>query len=251
MDVDPLVEASLDVVLGHATFTRGIMEAVRSKPSKLNKEDIANIGANTERLTAIVGLLVARVATAEGKLAEAQRSTTSHPPPVHEDPTNTYAMKLKLERSQEARAVPVRQGPVVAVYPADDQRDALKTASETKQLLKATVHPAKIGVTINGIRPCGNGGVIIQTGSAKAAEALKKAIPPAEPKDRLPLISLSGAENTDKFEEVVGMLYEQNLQDSQWTASALQKDLKPLFRRQQAGLKKPHRENRAYIQIHV
>ena len=240
--LDPLTEAPLESVLGTATLhTRGIMEAVRSKTSKLNKDETANIGANTERLTAIVGLLVARAAAAERKLEELRRTVPSpiasaSPPQVAQV---TYANTLKLGKSQEARAVPVRQGPSVAVYPAADQREKLKTAADTKLVLKTAVQPAKIGITISSIRPCGNGGVIVQTGMAKAAEALKKAIPPTlrtlEPKDRMPLISLSGAEQTENFEEIIENLYEQNLEESEWTLTSLQRELKPLFRRQRGG----------------
>ena len=240
--LDPLTEAPLESVLGTATLhSRGIMDAVRSKTSKLNKDEIANIGANTERLTAIVGLLVARAAAAERKLEELRRTVPSpiagaSPPQVAQP---TYANTLKLGKSQEARAVPVRQGPSVAVYPAEDQREKLKTAADTKMVLKSSVQPAKIGVTISSIRPCGNGGVIVQTGSAKAAEALKKAIPPtlraAEPKDRMPLISLSGAEQAEKFEDLINNLYEQNMEDSRWTVDSLKNELKPLFRKRRAG----------------
>ena len=133
----------------------------------------------------------------------------------------------------------MRQGPAVAVYPAEDQREKLKTAADTKLVLKTLVQPSKIGVTISSIRPCGNGGVIVQTGSAKAAEALRKAIPPtlraAEPKDRLPLISLSGAEQTEKFEDLVEQLFEQNLADTEWNIASLRKELKALFRKRRAG----------------
>ena len=88
--VDPLTEAPLEGVLGHATYhTKSIMEAVRSKTSKLNTEEIASIGANTERLTAIVGLLVARLAATESKLEEAQRGapvSAGFVPPPQEVP---------------------------------------------------------------------------------------------------------------------------------------------------------------------
>ena len=64
-DVDPLAGASIERLAGMATAaTRGIMEAVRSKTSKLNKDEVATIGAQTERISAVLVHLALRVAAA-------------------------------------------------------------------------------------------------------------------------------------------------------------------------------------------
>uniref|UniRef100_A0A2A4J916 Uncharacterized protein n=1 Tax=Heliothis virescens TaxID=7102 RepID=A0A2A4J916_HELVI len=82
--------------------THGIMEAVRSRTSKLNKEEIATIGSHTERLSAVVTHLALRLAAAERRCAELESRPREHA--ASERVTPSYASALKLPRRQEGIA---------------------------------------------------------------------------------------------------------------------------------------------------
>ena len=95
-EADSLSAASVEFLAGLATGTsRGIMEAVRSKTSKLNKDEIAAIDAHTERLGAVVTHLMLRLAAAEAAMqrrAAAGLGRDSVPVPIARAPGPSVAM---------------------------------------------------------------------------------------------------------------------------------------------------------------
>ncbi|KAJ8712621.1 hypothetical protein PYW07_005463 [Mythimna separata] len=223
------------------------MDAVRAKTSKLNKDEIAAIGAHTVRLGAVIMQLSLRVAAAEQRAAIAEErsqaggtqsdqllaASTSAPP-------RSFANALKLGRGQEPVPIVRPPGPSVVIYPAEGQREALKTADDTRRVLLDAVRPGQLGLQIAGVRRVGNAGVVVQTTSAAAADTLRRAVPPTlrtvEPTERCPLIALTGIDKEATMEAVIRDLKEQNLHESdEWTTERLGRELRLVFRRGRHG----------------
>lgn len=231
--VDQLADAPLEQLAGMATAsTQGIMEAVRSRSSKLNKDEIAAIGSHTERLSAVVTHLALRLAAAERRSAQLENQPRTS---ATLDATPTYASALKLPRRQETIHMVPNPGPMLAVYPAEESAE-LKTAEDTKAALKKAVDPTKLWVQVAKVRKVGNAGVLVQTTSQAAASRLKEAMPPtlrvAEPKRKQPLICLNRLEGNPTYEEVLTALHEQNLKDHQkWPLDRVLREAKGLFKK--------------------
>ncbi|KAJ2937228.1 hypothetical protein O0L34_g19308 [Tuta absoluta] len=72
--------------------------------------------------------------------------------------TPTFADILRMT-GKASRPKPQQPGMTVAIYPAEEN-EKIKTAKETKALLKASVNPQEIGVQVSRLRKVGNGGVL-------------------------------------------------------------------------------------------
>ncbi|XP_063899514.1 uncharacterized protein LOC126054472 [Helicoverpa armigera] len=143
-----LVNASVECLAGLATAsTQGIMEAVRSKSSKLNKDDIASIGAYTERLSAVITHLTVRLASAE---SAARRPVAVHevmPPagPVTQTlscdvAAPNYAAVLKMPKGRPLVALE-KKGPAVIFYPNTEK---ISSSEETlKELREKKARPRR------------------------------------------------------------------------------------------------------------
>uniref|UniRef100_A0A2H1VP52 SFRICE_041618 n=1 Tax=Spodoptera frugiperda TaxID=7108 RepID=A0A2H1VP52_SPOFR len=240
---DPVTSAPVEQLAGLATAsTKGIMEAVRGKTSKLNKDEIAAIGAHTERLGAVVTHLLLRLATAEREPAVARekgrenlnQEAPRHIPPAG-GPVRSFANTLRLGRDNAPVPIMRPPGPAVVIFPAEDQKERLKTAEDTRRALRTAVQPAKLGIQIAGLRKVGNAGVVVQTTSAAAAERLRKAVPDTlratEPAARQPLIALTGIDKGATLEDVIADIKEQNLREEEWTKEKIGGALRVVFKR--------------------
>ncbi|KAH9628491.1 hypothetical protein HF086_015766 [Spodoptera exigua] len=240
---DPLAVAPTEQLAGLATgSTRGIMEAVRGKTSKLNKDEIATIGAHTERLGAVITHLIMRLVAAE-RAAEraaagqaAMRASTGFAPVAPSAVPITFADALRLGKGSAPVPIPRPAGPSVAIYPAEGHREELRTADDTRRLLRTAVKPQELGIQIAALRKVGNAGIVVETTSAAAAEKLKRAVPDslraADPVARRPLIALTGLDRGTTVEGLITDIKEQNLMDQQdWTLEKLGAQLKVLYKR--------------------
>ncbi|CAB3258317.1 unnamed protein product [Arctia plantaginis] len=242
VDVD-LADAPAQRLAGMATAaTKGIMEAVRSKTSRLNKDEVAAIGAHTERLSAVIAHLAIRLAAAKAASSSTVGSLQTRTSGSDAKGTGvvSYSDALKLRKGAVPMPIPKRLGPAVVIYPSEETREEVKTAEDTKRLLRSAVDPSKLGVQIEGVRKVGNAGVLVQTTSREEAEVLKKAMPKSlrvgEPRERRPLVALSGMETGLPFDAVLTKIKEQNLEeDGQWPLEKLKTDMKLLFTRKRGN----------------
>ncbi|CAB3252397.1 unnamed protein product [Arctia plantaginis] len=243
VDVD-LADVPAQRLAGMATAaTKGIMEAVRSKTSRLNKDEVAAIGAHTERLSAVIAHLAIRLAAAEAASSSTVGSsleTRTSGSDAKRTGVVSYSDALKLSKGAAPMPIPKRLGPAVVIYPSEESREEVKTAEDTKRLLRSAVDPSKLGVQIAGVRKVGNAGVVVQTTSREAAEVLKKAMPQSlrvgEPRERRPLVALSGMETGLPFDAVLSKLKEQNLEEeAQWPLEKLKAEMKLLFTRKRGN----------------
>ena len=235
--IDSLAEATVAALTGLATSaTQGIMDAVRAKTSRLNKDEVAAIGSHTERLSAVIAHMAVRLAAAEAKLA-AQPIVAAPPTQPREV---TYANMLKLPQYKEPVEMGAREeGPVLAFYPAADKAGEIKSADDTKAVLKKAIDPAKLFVQVSRVRKVGNAGVVVQTTNEAAASRLKDAMPPslrvAEPKRRQPLICFHRLDGNPKFEEVLIALHDQNFrEDDAWPLDRIRSEAKGAFKKNRA-----------------
>lgn len=235
---ETLADASVEGLTGLATgATKGIMDAVRSKTSKLNKEEIATIGAHTERLGAVIAHMALRLAAAEAKL---QAQSIAQPAGPVRAPEVTYAQRLKLPRRQEPIEISQKdEGPVLVFGPAAESEATMKTAEDTKAELKKAIDPAKIWVQVSKVRKIGNARVVVQTTSTGAASRLKEAMPAtlrvSEPKRRQPLVCLNRIDGDPSFEDVLVALRDQNYRDDPvWTLEKIRKEASGAFKKHRA-----------------
>lgn len=237
MEVDELTKASVETLTGIATAsTRGIMKAARDKASRLNKDEVAAIGAHTERLTAVVAHLAMRLAAAEAKL-----EAPGYRPPVATPTTpmparTSYAETLKLPTAKPALAIE-RKGPAVLFYPNSDN---IKSSDQTKKELQEKVRPAAQGIQIQAVRRVGNAGIVVQTASTEAAKRLKDAAPSTlksiDPRVRRPLVAVGSLSSDPTFEELINDLHRVNLaEDPAWPLSKLKEDSKLAFKKGRKG----------------
>lgn len=239
---DPLAVAPVTTLASMATASsKGIMDAVRSKTSRLNKDEVAAIGCHTERLCAVVQHLTLRLIEAENRARAAPpTSLAGGILAQQQQQRQSYAGALKL--SQRADLVPIRgaTGPAIAIYPAEGATTTLKTAEDTKAALKKAIDPAKIGVNIDRLRKVGNAGVVVQTTSVAAAGRLREAVPATmrvtESKKRQPMVCLSAVEGDPGYEAVIEALYEQNFKENaQWPLERVKKEMKGAFKKRRQG----------------
>ncbi|PZC73932.1 hypothetical protein B5X24_HaOG208504 [Helicoverpa armigera] len=140
---------------------------------------MAAMGVHTERLLAVVTHLTLRQAAAE-------KAALCKQPAVVTPARTTFANALRLGSKTAPVPIVPPSGPAVAIYPAEDQRETLKTAD---------INSAQLGVQIHSVRKIGNAGLLVSTTSPAAAAALKSAVPAtlraAEPAVREPLVALT------------------------------------------------------------
>ncbi|CAK1553307.1 unnamed protein product [Leptosia nina] len=130
-----------------------LMAAASSSTSKLNKADIAAIGTQVQRLTAIVATLGAKLGEErlrahklEGALAQASAATTTGLAPASAPTIITrYADVLRVGGGA-TKPKPVAVGKVLAFYPKPEAAESLKTADDTKAALKSSLDPRALGV---------------------------------------------------------------------------------------------------------
>lgn len=232
-DLDVEEDATPTRLASMATnHTKGIMEAVRAKSSKLNKDEIAAIACHTERLSAIITHLVVRLAAQ--KTAPVQPAHT--PAAMMGPPMAPYAAALKLGKKSQPVPIPPCPGPTVAIYPAEDQKEIIKTAEDTKKVLRSAMDPSSLKVQIHGVRKVGNAGVVIQTTSERAAEKVRKALPAtlraATTVARRPVMSLAGFDINTGYEDMVVKMKDQNFEeDPRWTPESIKSNIKKMYQR--------------------
>lgn len=177
-----------------------------------------------------------RLAAVEGKLA-AQPIAAAPPTQPREV---TYANMLKLPQHTEPVEMRVREeGPVLAFYPAVEKVGEIKSADDTKAVLKKAIDPAKLLVQVSRVRKVGNAGVVVQTTSEAAASRLKDAMPPslrvAEPKRRQPLVCFHRLDGNPMFGEVLKALHDQYFrEDDTWPLDRIQSEAKGAFKKNRA-----------------
>ncbi|GBP96678.1 hypothetical protein EVAR_90003_1 [Eumeta japonica] len=71
----------------------------------------------------------------------------------------SYASALRLPGRERADKK-TESGPVLAIYPVAEQIDNIKTAEETKTLLKNAINPASMQVQVTKVRKVGRAGVV-------------------------------------------------------------------------------------------
>lgn len=233
---------------------RGIMEAVMHASSRINKNDIADIGRHVEKMGAIVAALTVRLAEAELRACKAELAAASHKlaaataaatvavsnPTTTTQPCESYSSVLRFS-GQVSRPKPTQnQGRVFAIYPAEKEADKIKTAEQTKVLLKTSVNPQALGVQVSGIRKVGNAGIVLHTTTVEAADKLKKAIPATlriqEPKERAPLVAVLNVSGDVENSSFVKQIVEQNFADDPaWSGGKAEKDLQVAFKKWRRG----------------
>ncbi|KAJ2945050.1 hypothetical protein O0L34_g1950 [Tuta absoluta] len=177
---------------------------------------------------------------AELEKAKAQKTMAPAQVPIPAQPQGSsvpsFASILRMT-GQASRPKPQQPGMTVAIYPAEGN-DKVKTAEETKALLKASVNPQNIGVQVSRLRKVGNGGVFLQTTSAESAEKLKKALPDtlraSEPKERAPLVAVINVEgdiqDNEAFKED---LIKQNFEEAE--RDSISKGMEVAFKKWRRG----------------
>lgn len=141
----------------------------------------------------------------------------------------TYADKLRDRPS----------GPALAFYPAEGNND-LKTAEDTKALLKKSVAPATLGINIQAVRKVGKAGVVVQTRTKEDAQRLRQAAPislrVAEANKRNPLVALRNVEGDPELADVLPAIQEQNFAgDAKWTTEAIASNCRLAFKKGRRG----------------
>ncbi|GBP65860.1 Uncharacterized 50 kDa protein in type I retrotransposable element R1DM [Eumeta japonica] len=127
--------------------------------------------------------------------------------------------------------------PRVNIAPQDDFADNIKTAEETKKVLKSAMDPTALQVQVSKVRKVGRAGVVVQTTSVKAADKIKKAVPPTlrvtEPRSRRPLVALRNLSGDPSGEAVMTGLFEQNLRikHPEWPLERLVKNCRVAFKK--------------------
>lgn len=245
-DQDPMAEASVAQLVSIATSsTKGIMEAVKAKSSRLNKEEIAAMGAYTERLASVITHLTLRLAEAEKRTADTIRAQEVAPPtaPTREGvqmaagPPVTYADRLRMGARSTPKPVP--GGPTLAIYPVEKD-GVLKTAEDTKAFLQKTINPTALGIQVSRLRRVGNAGVVVQTTTADAADKIKGALPPTvrvtEPQARKPLVAIVNVEGDMEGRELLNAVYAQNIgKATDITEGQFKQDCRVAFRKTRQG----------------
>ncbi|GBP77291.1 hypothetical protein EVAR_31723_1 [Eumeta japonica] len=120
----------------------------------------------------------ALIITAKLEAARASRAGLSGSEAVATDQPRSYASALRLPGRERAAVRKPESGPVLAIYPIAEQLENIKTAENTKQLLKSAIDPASMQVQVTKVRKVGRAGVVIQTTSAESADKIRKAVPP-------------------------------------------------------------------------
>lgn len=122
---------------------QSIMKIVTGSLSRLNKQDSNAVSAHIQDTLAVIAALNIKLCDTELDLAEeklkvakAQAMATQSEATTIVKPANTYASALKLIKKGEPTPMPTTKGPTLAFYPVPEQADVIKTAEDTKAVLK-------------------------------------------------------------------------------------------------------------------
>ncbi|GBP63892.1 Uncharacterized 50 kDa protein in type I retrotransposable element R1DM [Eumeta japonica] len=199
---------------------KAISALVAGPGSKLNKADISNVAAYGHEILVVVAALNLRGSEA-----------------VATDQPQSYASALRLPGLERAAVRKPESGPVLAIYPVAEQLENVKTAEDTKQLLKNAIDPASMQVQVTKVRKVGRAGVVVQTTSAESANKIRKAVPltlrVTEPRSRKPRVALRNMLGDPSNEDILTGLYEQNLRvrDPTWTLERLKQACRIAFKK--------------------
>ncbi|GBP28871.1 Uncharacterized 50 kDa protein in type I retrotransposable element R1DM [Eumeta japonica] len=224
---------------------KSIFSVVTGPGSKLNKSDTNSIATCGHDILAIVAALNLRLAEAElaaasAKLEAARAVRATGDGGAVASQTRTYASALKLAGSDKRATKEIRKpeaGPVMAIYPAAEQEDSIKTAEDTKRILKSAMDPTVMQVQVTKIRKVGRAGVVVQTTSEESAEKIKRAVPPTlrvtVPRSRKPLVALRNMLGNPQNDEVLNGVFEQNLRVKHptWTADRFKAACRVAFKK--------------------
>ncbi|CAK1553928.1 unnamed protein product [Leptosia nina] len=238
-------EASTGLLVERANKAgEALMAAASSSTSKLNKADIAAIGTQVQRLTAIVATLGAKLGEErlrahklESALAQASAATTTGLAPAS-GPTihRGYADVLRVGGGA-TKPKPAEAGKVLAFYPKPEAAEKLKTADDTKAALKSGLDPRALGVRVSQVRKVANAGVLVHAATKKEAEIIKKAAPAnlrvQEPRARNPLVAVVAVEGRRvEDESFIRALRTQNFPEQEsWAPS----DVRIAFKKNARG----------------
>ncbi|GBP96664.1 hypothetical protein EVAR_89989_1 [Eumeta japonica] len=162
---------------------KAISALVAGPGSKLNKADISSVAAYGHEILAVVAALNLRLAEAELQVAQAKleaarasrvAAVSGGSEAVVTAQPRSYASALRLPGRERADIRKPESGPVLAIYPVAEQIDNIKTAEETKTLLKNAINPASMQVQVTKVRKVGRAGVVVQTTSAESAEKIRR-----------------------------------------------------------------------------
>ncbi|GBP63884.1 Uncharacterized 50 kDa protein in type I retrotransposable element R1DM [Eumeta japonica] len=223
---------------------KAIFGVVTGPGPKLNKNDTNSVASHGQDILAVVATLSLRLAEAELAAASAKLETARAVAACGEQSFaqpagKSYTTALKLSGPARASAEVKRpaSGPVLAFYPAAEQADNIKTAEETKKVLKSAMNPTALQVQVSKVRKVGRAGVVVQTTSGDAAEKIKKAVPPTlrvtEPRSRRPLVALRNLSGDPSGEAIMTSLFEQNLRikHPEWPLERLTKNCRVAFKK--------------------
>ncbi|GBP97326.1 Uncharacterized 50 kDa protein in type I retrotransposable element R1DM [Eumeta japonica] len=183
--------ASKAELLGRAhEAVRAIFGIVAGPGSKINKADTNSVASHGHDILAMVAALNLRLAEAELAVAsaklEAAKAISAGVVQAPATTTRSYAATLKLPGPE--RAVPERKkpssGPVLAIYLVAEQSEVIKSAEETKKVLKSAMDPTSMQVKYRRV---------------------------TEPRSRKPLVALRNLSGDPSGEVVIMALYEQNM----------------------------------------
>ncbi|XP_060809142.1 uncharacterized protein LOC132903851 [Amyelois transitella] len=240
---------------------RGVSTIMSGPTSKLNKADQGAITSHLQTMLEIVGqlALIAEAGssslekTKQANIMEARRAQRAEAEAERARREASEAAARQAAAAQMAASAaavgrggsyadrvrtPAAGGPLIAVYPTGGE---VKTAEETKKLLKTSVAPAALKINIEKIRRVGNAGVLIQGKTKEDLARLRSALPPTlranDVQGRMPLIAVRGVEGRDtKFEDFIGSVHEQNFkEDPNWTLPNIKKNCRLAFRKSREG----------------
>ncbi|GBP21027.1 Uncharacterized 50 kDa protein in type I retrotransposable element R1DM [Eumeta japonica] len=222
---------------------KAIFSVVTGPGSKVNKSDTNSVASNGQDILAVVAALnlrlaEAELATASAKLEAARAVTVRGEPSATQPEGKSYASALRLPGPPRASGEMKRPagGPVLAFYPVAEQAEIIKTAEETKKLLKSAMDPTSMQVQVTKVRKVGRAGVVVQTTSDEAAEKIRKAVPPTlrvtEPRSRRPLVALRNLSGDPSGEAVISDFMNKFAhRHPEWTIERIQKSCRVAFKK--------------------
>lgn len=146
----------------------------------------------------------------------------------------SYAAKLKAAAPKVGKN-PIRQKSetTVLIYPKDKR---LTDSEETKKQVKTLLAPKEGGFQVKGLRKVPRGGIAIEAGSVKSAQAIRDATNKLEKfktvdiKKSQPRVMIYDVDKTTSDEDFLKSLYKQNLEDDGITLEEVIKDVHVRFK---------------------
>lgn len=146
----------------------------------------------------------------------------------------SYAAKLKAAAPKVGQnTIHQKVETTVLIYPKDKR---LTDSEETKQQVKTLLAPKEGGFQIKGLRKVPKGGIAIEAGSVKSAQAIRDATNKLEKyktvdiKKSQPRVMIYDVDKTMSDEEFLKSLYKQNLEDDGLTMDEVHKDVQVRFK---------------------